>query len=491
MSLPEAPAKATALAFADTDSTPLGAAVAPLVAAHPSQAGVVPLADGRDAFAVRALLAKAAQRSIDIQTYIWHADTTGSMLFEAMRQAADRGVRVRLLIDDNNTVGMDGLLALLDAHPHIEVRLFNPFVQRDLRLLGYAGDFARLNRRMHNKSFTVDNQVSVVGGRNIGDEYFEAGHASSFADLDLLMVGRIVREVSTVFDLYWNSASAYPAGAIVPQASATALAAAEVLLAESAEAPDAAHYRQALLSSQAVNRLLAGRIDWQWCPASLVFDDPKKVLQPPGQRDLLLLPRLVHAMGRPMRQLDLVSPYFVPGAEGTEALVALARGGVTVRVLTNSLAATDVGAVHAGYVGRRKTLLQGGVQLFELRPVPEDEHRARRGVAGSTGRASLHAKTFALDRQRLFVGSFNLDPRSAALNTEMGVVVDCPALAEQLSEALDRAAPARAWQVTLDADGDLQWLDGTATPLTHDPETGLPRRVGVKLMSWLPIEWLL
>jgi putative cardiolipin synthase len=305
------------------------------------------------------------------------------------------------------------------------------------------------------------------------------------------MIGRIVREVSAVFDRYWNSASAYPAGAVVPSASAAALASAAAALADAAAAPDAARYRQALHSSQAVNRLLAGRIDWQWCPATLVFDDPQKVLQPPGRSELLLLPRLVRAMGRPQHQLDLVSPYFVPGADGSEALVALARDGITVRVLTNSLAATDVGAVHAGYASRRKDLLEGGVQLFELRPVSQDDVRARGVASGSSGRASLHAKTFALDRQRLFVGSFNLDPRSAELNTEMGVVVDCPALAAQLSDALDAVAPARAWQLTLSGDGDLQWLDGTATPLTHDPETGLPRRVGVMLMSWLPIEWLL
>jgi len=490
VALPPKPAAPASHALAHTADTRLGRSIAPVVLQHPGLSGVVALADGREAFAVRALLAAAAQRSIDIQTYIWHADATGTMLFDAVLRAADRGVRVRLLLDDNNTVGMDPLLALLAGHANVELRLFNPFAQRDLRLAGYLSDFSRLNRRMHNKSFTVDNQVAVLGGRNIGDEYFDAAQEASFADLDLVMVGAVVPQVSSAFDLYWNSASAYPGAELLRDTPPMTAAAFDDAVRRVVDDPDVRQYRDALAATPLVESMLSGVLPWEWDRVRLIFDDPAKVLEPPDREDLQVLPRLEQAMGLPRAELELVSPYFVPGAKGTAALVALAGRGVRVRVLTNSLAATDVGAVHSGYAKRREALLRGGVQLYELRP---QAGAVRQGSAhhGSSGRASLHAKTFALDGQRIFVGSFNLDPRSASLNTEMGVVVDSAALATRLGKALDRVYPADAYEVRLDAQGALQWLDGSGTPLHVEPQTSWARRAGVALMSWLPIEWLL
>lgn len=208
---------------AETADTPLGRALAPLLAAHPGRSGIHPLSDPRDAFAARAMLANAAERTLDVQYYIWRNDLTGTLLFEALHDAADRGVRVRLLLDDNGTSGLDHWLATLDAHPLIEVRLFNPFVVRRPKAIGYLSDFARANRRMHNKSFTSDNQATIVGGRNIGDEYFAASEGMLFADLDVLAVGPVVDEVSRDFDRYWASDSAYPVTGILPAASETAL----------------------------------------------------------------------------------------------------------------------------------------------------------------------------------------------------------------------------------------------------------------------------
>jgi len=474
-------------------TTRLDRAIAPEVAGHPGLAGVVPLSDGHEAFAARVLLAEAAERSLDVQVYIWHRDATGMLLFEVARRAAERGVRVRLLIDDNNTSGLDPTLAMLDAHPNIEVRVFNPFAQRGFRAAGYLTDFSRLNRRMHNKSFTVDNQASVVGGRNIGDEYFAAGQEASFADLDVVIVGDVVREVSKVFDRYWNSASAYPISDVAP--GVVPLDAAE--FADEVRAirasPAAAAYEKAVLATPRVRGLIAGTNVPEWARAALVADDPAKVLNPPDRRDLQMLPKMVATLGSPRAELDLVSPYFVPGEGGTEALTALARQGIRVRLLTNSLAATDVGAVHAGYAKRRDDLLRGGVRIYELKPDPDarvgTKAEDNSGIGGSS-RASLHAKTFGVDRQRIFVGSFNLDPRSAALNTEMGVVIDSPTLAGQLAKALD-GAPLWAYEVRLDEQGHTQWLDAPNPPLTTEPETGLLRRATVKFMSWLPIEWLL
>jgi putative cardiolipin synthase len=489
--LPPKPDTPPSTALPPGETTRLDRAIAPEVARQPGRAGVVPLAEGREAFAARVLIAEAAERSLDIQVYIWHGDTTGVLMFEVARRAAERGVRVRLLLDDNNTAGLDPLLAMLDAHPNLEVRLFNPFVQRRMRPLGYATEFSRLNRRMHNKSFTADNRVTIVGGRNIGDEYFAAGQDASFADLDVIAAGDVVREVSASFDRYWNSASAYPlsavAGAVGPMDAADFAARIERIRND----PASEAYRRAVRDTPLVRDLLAGQRHWHWGPTRLVVDDPAKVLNPPERDDLQMLPALNAALGEPQRQLDLVSPYFVPGEEGTKALVALANRGVRVRLLTNSLAATDVAAVHAGYAKRREDLLRGGVRIYELKPLPGAEVAPTRADGwGGSSRASLHAKTFAVDRERIFVGSFNLDPRSARLNTEMGLVIDNPALAGQLADGLDRIAPAGAYEVTLD-DGDLRWADPPSPALRTEPETGFLRRATVRFMSWLPIEWML
>jgi cardiolipin synthase C len=413
-------------------------------------------------------------------------------MFDAARRAASRGVRVRLLLDDNSTPGADPLLAMLDADPNIEVRLFNPFAQRSLRMAGYLTDFARLNRRMHNKSFTVDNQATVVGGRNIGDEYFDTGQAATFADLDVVAIGEVVRDVSAVFDSYWNSESAYPVTELLAAVEPLAPAEFDAEVARIIAAPASAAYLDELASTPLVRSMLQRQLDWEWCRTHLTFDDPDKVLHPVERRDLQMLPRLQAAMGTPLWELVLVSPYFVPGEAGTAALTALVQRGVEVRVLTNSLAATDVTVVHSGYAKRRKALLQGGVRLFELKDsagaaAPAGRHG---GIAGSS-RGSLHAKTFGLDRERLFIGSFNLDPRSRELNTEMGLVIESPLLAGQLASAVAGASPAFAYEVTLTDGGQLQWLDHPHPPLASEPGAGALRRALVKVLSWLPIEWLL
>ena len=478
-------------AYVDTGDTRIGRALAEAVAAHPGKTGVLPLLSGREAFAARMILARAAERSLDVQYYIWHADTTGNLIFEALWQAAERGVRVRLLLDDQNTRGLDPTLAALDSHPNIEVRLFNPFVSRSFRFRDYAGSFARLNRRMHNKSFTADNQVAIVGGRNIGDEYFEAATAVAFTDLDTVVEGAVVRDVSAQFDAYWNSASAYPLASLVPVADASGAATVRDAWSRLSASPEAAQYLDAVRETELVQQLLAGKLEVEWVPARLVSDDPDKVLHPPERREIQMGPRLQAAMGRPIAEMDLVSPYFVPTQEGTDALLATAARGVRVRILTNSLAATDVAPVYAGYVKYREAL-NGGVQLFELKP--ESDARPR-GKVGTSSAASLHAKTFAIDRSRIFIGSFNLDPRSARLNTEVGVVVESATLATQLSKAFDRSIPERAYEVRLTPDRTgVEWIERTsAGEVRHSstPGASASRIFFVNLLRMLPIEWLL
>jgi putative cardiolipin synthase len=489
--LPPLAPRMPSAALADTDNTRLGTAIAPLAAQHPGQSGIYALADGREAFAARALLAHRAERSLDVQYYIWHDDLTGTLLLDALRSAAARGVRVRLLLDDNNTAGLDPVLLALSRQPNVEVRLFNPFALRAWRSVGYLTDFARLNRRMHNKSFTVDNQVTIVGGRNVGDEYFGAGDDFLFVDLDVLAVGPAVQAVSHDFDRYWNSPSAYPVAALVQAQDAQAPQALAQHAEELRRQPAARAYLEAMRQLPFVEQLVQRTLPLDWAPARLVSDDPAKVL---GQAhpQTRVATKLGELMGEPRQALDIVSPYFVPGKETTGMLSDLARRGVKVRVLTNSLQATDVAAVHAGYAKWRRQLLEAGVSLYELRRM-DDGATQRRRIGGSSS-SSLHAKTFGVDGQRIFVGSFNLDPRSIDLNTEMGLVIDSPAMAGQLATRLGQSTPDKAFEVHLDGNGKLVWLQRTGQGVRsymEEPGTSAWKRAGVRILSWLPIDWLL
>lgn len=503
--LPATVERESSHAFADTADTRIGRAVAKLAAPHPGLNGVHALSDPREAFVARHVLAAGADRSIDLQTYIWRADTSGTLIAQALWDAAERGVRVRILLDDANTGGMDAMLAALDAHSRIEVRLFNPFANRSWRAGDFVLDFGRVNRRMHNKSFTVDNQATVVGGRNIGDEYLGATSGVAFADLDVLAVGPAVREVSSVFDAYWNSESAWPIAALAAPPPPTVLEDTRRFWQENRARPEARRYLDAVSRTPMLARMQQGTLPLEWVPARVLSDAPTKVLQPDERRELHLSPHLQAALGEPRQELVLVSPYFVPGKDFTEALVAMVARGVRVRVLTNSLAATDVGIVYSGYRRYRSELLRGGIQLFELKPAaapersPEDEEadrRARGGIGGSRGgssSASLHAKTFGVDRSRIFIGSFNLDPRSAHLNTEMGVVLEHPAMAARLADAFAQAIPRNAYEMRLEGDKTV-WVERTPQgEVRHEraPGVGAVRSLWIGLLSYLPIEWLL
>jgi len=495
--LPKLEGRVASAALTDTADTRLGRGVQAAAAQHPGRSGIYPLEIPQDAFAARVLLVRAAERSLDVQYYIWHGDTTGFLLLEEVWNAAQRGVRVRLLLDDNGIAGLDAVIAALDSQPNIEVRLFNPFASRNFKTLGFITDFSRLNHRMHNKSLTADTQATIVGGRNVGDEYFGATEEMVFADLDILAAGPIAGEVASAFDAYWNSASAYPAHSLIAAAGPDAAAALKAKFAAVRESPEAAKYIDAVRGTQLVERLVAQELTLEWVPVRLVYDAPSKALGEAKDSELLF-PRLEHTIGKVDGQIDIISPYFVPGKEGTEALCGLSGRGIRLRIVTNSLAATDVGAVHAGYAKRREPLLRCGVSLYELKPdarqavvVVAPRGRARR--LGSSA-ASLHAKTFSVDRNRVFVGSFNLDPRSVRLNTEMGLVIDSAPLAGAISSGLDRVLGRATYEVTLDGHGDLEWVERTerGEVLYHsEPKTGLFRRLGIGFISWLPIEGML
>lgn len=478
-----------ALSGNQSQDTSLGKAIAPMIASHPGLSGIAPLSDALEAFSMRALLIRAAERSLDIQYYIWRDDITGNLLLDALQEAAERGVRVRLLLDDNGIPGLDQRLARLDTHPHVEVRLFNPFSWRRFKPLGYLTHFPRANRRMHNKSLTADSQVTVIGGRNIGDEYFGATEGTLFTDLDVVATGPVVGELASDFDRYWNSESAYPLDRLVRASQRTDSG------TPAQDDPGRARYLKALQDSPFLEQLLAGQRELHWSPVRLVSDDPRKGQGLANEEDLLLF-HVGNLIGTPGESLYLVSPYFVPTDTGVNAFRQLRRDGVDVQILTNALEATDVSAVHAGYAKHRAALLDAGVVLYEMRRQPTQAGDAKdsAGLFGSSA-SSLHAKTFAVDRQRLFVGSFNFDPRSAHLNTELGFIIDNPVLAEKLYDTFEQLIPQNAYQVGQAADGTLYWQErdsqGQARRHTQEPGVGPLKRLGVWLLSHLPIDSLL
>ena len=477
-----------ALSAAESADTPLGRALQAQVQAHAGLSGVLPLDDALESFAARVLLVRAAQRTLDVQYYIWRDDLTGRWLLEALRDAAERGVRVRLLIDDNGHA-LDATLMALNAHPKIEVRLFNPFTVRHPKALGFLTDFSRLNRRMHNKALIADGQVAIVGGRNIGDEYFGATDGVLFADLDVLAAGAVLPDLSGDFDRYWASDSAYPIERIVAAARAADGRARDQPAAVSG--PRAARFAQALRESRFVAELLAGAPLPHWVHVEMVSDSPAKALGQARKRELLTQ-QLKRVLARaPQHSLDLVSPYFVPTDAGVDVFSGLAASGVRVRILTNALEATDVAAVHAGYARHRQVLLRAGVQLYEMRRGATPAGRS--GVLGSSG-SSLHAKTFAIDGERVFVGSMNFDPRSAQLNTELGFIIDSPALAQGINQGFVRQLATAAYTVQLDDHGELVWLerrDGQVLRHTSEPGGGVLRGAWIGFLSLLPIEGLL
>jgi putative cardiolipin synthase len=480
-------------AIALSDTGPLDRVMAPAEAQHPGQSAFRLVIEGPEAFAIRVHSARIAVRSLDVQTYIWHADLTGMYLAQQLIEAADRGVRVRLLVDDMDARAKNAGLAALAAHPNIDVRLFNPFASRAgvLRLIGEGlTDFSRVNRRMHNKSWIADNRIALVGGRNIGDEYYGASDGVNFVDLDFAMIGPVVRDASASFDKYWNSPLVYPIESLdAANVTAAELDRLRALLTSQAIDAATSRYATELRAGDAVKRLVAG--DWpvQWSSKyKFVSDDPLKVTMTEQQpQQALVAAALLPWVKSAQTDITVISPYFVPGEVATDVLVSAAGAGKRVGVLTNSLVANDVAAVHGGYSRHRKPLLAGGVKLFELKP--ETGTKADSSLFGSSG-ASLHTKALAVDKRSLFVGSYNLDPRSNWLNSEQGVLVENALLAAQLETIFaTQTAGQRAWQVTL-KEGDLNWTDGNES-FDSDPKASAGKRFRAWLVRVLGLESLL
>ena len=467
---------------------PIDREVERLQATHPGQSGVAFLADGLDAYAARAVITQHATRSLDLQYYLWHDDLIGHLVARELYAAAERGVRVRLLLDDMNGHDKDALMMALDQHPNIEIRLYNPFRNRDglWRLVEMVQRFFSINHRMHNKAWIADGRVAVVGGRNIGEEYFSARPDVNFRDLDLLVAGPAAGQASTIFDEFWNSETAVPIAALAFHTPAQL----RLLMRESeneARLEAAQPYLRKVASSPSARAFFVEPARLHWSDGVGIVSDPA-MKHRSDDRAHWLVTRLVEELRHTRQKALLISPYFVPGTEGTDGFVSMVQRGAHVSVVTNSLAANDVAAVHSGYMHYRLPLLRGGVHLYELKAHGIVDGG---GLFGSSG-ASLHTKAFLLDDTRGFVGSFNLDPRSAYLNTEMGVMFDDPVLGAQLREEFLRLAdPAQSYWVTLAGSDDVRWLDRAAKPpvlLEREPDTSWWQRVSARVISWFPLE---
>ncbi len=432
-------------ATSPSSDTVLGGRYAESLRNHPGQSGFYLLRSGYEAFLARASLTESAQRSIDVQYYIVHGDQTGKLLIQCLLKAADRGVRVRLLVDDHHTGGRDLEMAALDAHPNFQVRVFNPYSARQLVIVSRPLDFllhpSRLNRRMHNKVFAVDNQVAIVGGRNLGDEYFDASQDLEFHDLDLMAVGPITQKISASFDDYWNSPWAVPIGALrSSKTTADEYWENRHDLDSHWEANQATEYVAGIKEAGFSKLLQSNTLPLIWAKADLFCDPPRKIAgQGPDSFDLLMGSKLRPTLDATRNSLDIIAPYFVAGNETMNLVKTLRSRGVRVRILSNSLGSTDCPIIHVGYIRYRKALVMNGVEMYEFKPdaksVPPKHHR----TGSRSVWTSLHAKAFVFDRRTVFVGSLNVTQRSMRLNTEMGLIVDSPELARQVSMAFEQA----------------------------------------------------
>jgi putative cardiolipin synthase len=495
-SLPKDFDRPTSYAYTDTGETRLAKARTEERVAHPGKTGFLLLGNGLDAFVARAVLAASADRSIDVQYYLYHNDLVASLFTDQLIKAADRGVRVRLLVDDMAMGGRDLGAAVLDSHPNIEVRFFNPFTRGTSRTMQFLTRFGSVTRRMHNKSFTVDNQATILGGRNIGDEYFDADPDLAFSDLDVLALGPVVEEVSTAFDLYWNSELSYPALALkgeppTPEEIEQKTQALKDFVAEQRNS----NYMKALRNSNLADKIRHNQVAYAWGEGDVVYDLPEKLLHDESRTEFHLAPHLKPYLEKIDKELIIFSPYFVPGKEGVANLAAYKQRGVRVRIITNSLSSNDVAIVHSGYAKYREKLLRAGIELYEMnKKMSRQEKKEKKGDRGSS-KASLHAKSFIFDRERVFVGSLNLDPVAVYNNTEIGVVITQKAMAEEMAEWFDQNIDKIAFRLELIKDEfgyeQILWHGfegGKEVTYKKEPYTGFWTRFGIGFLKILPID---
>jgi putative cardiolipin synthase len=501
--------KSHSSAFQRPEETRLGRSVEDAGRQHPGKSGFRLLPSGVDGILARVQMADAAERTLDVQYYIYREDDTSKLLSDAIVRAADRGVRVRVLLDDHGALHKH-LTAALSGHPKIEVRVFNPFAYRGeshvLRSFELAVHASRLKYRMHNKLFVADNAVALLGGRNVGDEYFQANPEFDFGDYDVFAAGRVVQDLSRTFDEYWRSTMTIPVEAFGDgRASGKVLEEFRKTLEQHRIRMEETDYMRRLATGEPLAGMISGK-RLVWAHAEVVCDSPDKATAK-GREALNWLNHgaVSRTAAAARSELLLVSPYFVPGDDGMQFLMDLRKRNVRIRVLTNSLEATDVAAAHAGYARYRPLLLENGIELYEARARMNESGGSGTALApGGSGRFSLHAKAFVFDRRKVFIGSMNFDRRSLLMNTELGVMIDSPELARQVAGQFESiSVPANSYQVLRDHNGDngfarparprLLWRiekDGDVVELREEPVRNAWQRMVVDFLLALPLDVL-
>jgi putative cardiolipin synthase len=453
---------------------------------HGEQSGFLGLSHGIDALGARLRLAELAESTIDAQYFIIKKDRAGALFAGKLLRAADRGVRVRLLVDDIFTPGTDQAFTLLDTHPNIEVRLFNPMANRSFKYLSYAANFTRANRRMHNKSFTVDNSITIVGGRNIGEEYFELDQDVKFDDYEVLAIGPVVTEVSAGFDEFWNSKLSIPMKAFDVQVDPGELEEWRDYIREHTEGSENHLYKQAI-NSTFMTDIREVRSEPAVAEATMITDHPDKLLTEVGDEELATLALEIGRRFREARdEIIIITPYFVPQDAGAVLIEELLAKGLRVIIVTNSLASTNHLPVHSAYARYRKRLLQAGAEFWEIRAHGSGE---KNEWGYQPELVTLHSKATIIDRDTIFIGSLNFDPRSLLINTEMGLFVEHDEIGAEFTNGVLEDLPRVAYEVKLNDDGKLRWVyeyDAVKERYKKEPQTSVWRRFNAQLMRLAP-----
>lgn len=481
------------------EDTSIGKALAPEIRKYPGQSGFRVMMTGSESFEMRLALIQAAEKTLDLQYYSIHDDTTANLLLEAVMRAAKRGVRIRFLIDNISFGEVERTFSVLNEYKNVEIRVFNPLVPHNRGIIPAAidavSDIGSMNRRMHNKVLMSDNQMAIIGGRNLGDEYFEENSDVTFKDIDILIAGPITTNISQSFDRYWNSQEAIPvANMVTPETDIKKIEKIRNGLREHWEEVLKTPKGKKLLESNLASRLKDADVKLDWAPAELAVDEPSKVNQDAEDTTSKPMVRLDRLLEHAKKEFIAVSPYFIPRDDGVEWLAGIVKRGVKVKVLTNSLASTDVVIVHSGYKDYRKKIIESGIELYEMKAISGKRPEQRLIGRSAPAQAALHAKVYVIDRQDVMIGSFNLDPRSIELNTEIALVIHSKAIAAQVVKMFEEVtAPDTSYRVTLDENrnGNIIWKgreNGKEVQYHSEPKSGFWRSIQEKLMSVLPVE---
>jgi len=490
--LPETYQRTPSTAYKYHKSTKIGRLFEKEAVKHPGKSGFKLIPYGQDAFTARIAMARLAQKSLDLQYYLWKSDRVGLLLANEALKAADRGVKVRILLDDIEQNDRDDIVAAMDAHPNIQIRIFNPFAHRNSHLFDFIGDFDRVNHRMHNKTIVIDNALVIIGGRNIGDHYFAVGEHTNFRDLDIVAAGPVVRQISSVYDHFWNGKWSVPISALTKRSYTKE----DLVRIQQFMDQKIAKLNFPYPLNQDVKTLREDMIrirdSFIWAKGHYVWDDPDTMYIDADNQTNTMIQKLEQRVRSVKKSLYIESAYFIPRPIGMAALKRLQKRGAKVQIMTNSLASNDVVPAHAGYAGYRKALLQAGVELYELRPDVGANKVVNQRLITDTNNTGLHTKAMVFDDNAVFVGSFNLDPRSAAINTEGGLYIESPKIAgEVLAFMAKGVKPENSYRVMLDSNGNLIWIttiDGKQVIYHNEPEANGWKRFQSGFIEMLPVE---